>query len=312
LKPDEKAIVLCDIGIALIGLGHRQDALAHFNASIQTWETALAWSEMAAFYDAEGDSERSMGCWSKVIALDPLHVKARLELGYHSIHTQAFEEAGRHFRRVLEIDGSYISALEGAATAIMLSGMHGQGGSASQAMAYLEKADLLKPGDKDILAKKAMLYLVLRDPQKAVACFDSAVAADPLDERIRALRDSYLGGDDVAAEKSGVHPEPVHDEARTEALTFEIPISAMGQISNEEIEACVNSVRRFIDVSLNGLPVNVDLVREHFGGQQRFLVLQLLESMIVGLGPAQSDEATRRVTRVLTGLRKIMLDIQNH
>lgn len=302
LRDNERAIVLCNKAIALRNIKRYEDAKACLDESINLWETDLAWHQLALIFNVFEKYNEEYKCWVKITVLNPLNITAWIELGYIHNNNKEFGKARYLFERALKLNGSNISALEGVATTIMLQGMQGEGSEPLEAMAYLDKADLIKPNDKDILAKKAMLYIILDNNKKAIEYFDKAIAQDTNDMKIRKLKESYFPENKLIESDKPI-------ESKEGKMEIDIPVAGiLHTISSDEIQHCANLINKLITVTLNGsLPFSQELVNTIFHDINKSVIQTLISQLLVGLKREPQSFFNDKVITILTQLDNMLI-----
>ena len=152
-------------------------------------ENAQARSNLIAVYHKYGqvlDNQRRYGQaiaqLEKGLALAPAHINLRLSLAYVYEHAKDFDSAGRVFEEILELEPDNLQAKEGLANLQIQRGNYLL--NRKKYTAALKVFESIPESDRGtgIYNTIGYLYLMKKQPLKALPAFDAALADDPRDK----------------------------------------------------------------------------------------------------------------------------------
>lgn len=130
-----------DVGRRLAAAGHREEATAYFERSIELFPTGRAWGALGAIHRAQGRWDLALKDFDAAIALNPeffgahhRRAEALLALASPEEAPEARERASAALARALEISRGYTPA------ALMLADLQAESGRNEEAVATLEAA----------------------------------------------------------------------------------------------------------------------------------------------------------------------------
>jgi Tfp pilus assembly protein PilF len=112
LPPKEAARACMVAAEELEKNGHTQEAIQLYEKARNSDPSLKSVSHhLAALYDAQGDSTRSLAEYNKALACDPKNANLLSDLGYYYYERDNFAEAERSLRAALAIDPNHQKAL---------------------------------------------------------------------------------------------------------------------------------------------------------------------------------------------------------
>ena len=157
------------LGIILSSLGRNDEAWREFGiASGHTHADFEVWYNLGRAYIEAGKTERGVSYLRKAFSLDPQHpdVHALLAASYlmrGHIDSAMLDEAIKHFKRALQLNGRHLSSLLGLAMACE------QAGNAQGAQVVLAQAIKLYPRSAPVLFLRALFTMRLQDDAEHLA-----------------------------------------------------------------------------------------------------------------------------------------------
>ena len=138
-------------------------------------QTVVFWSNKGASLSALGRHGEAIGCYDKVLVIDPRHAIAWGNKGYSLGALKRHEEAIGCYDKALAIDPRHAFALgrKGQTLAVL--------GRYEEAIGCYDKALAIDPRDADVLRNKGHSLNVLGRYEEAISCFDKALVINPRD-----------------------------------------------------------------------------------------------------------------------------------
>lgn len=126
---------------------------AFINSAKSEFEKALqsnpnhsdAWSNLGDIYLDQGDFEKAIECYNRVIAVNPYHIKSLLNLGGAYFKRDQFDGALQVYRRILEIEPNSADAYNNIGV------IYGKLGRLDEAVRMWQQALKINPNHRDAL-----------------------------------------------------------------------------------------------------------------------------------------------------------------
>jgi tetratricopeptide (TPR) repeat protein len=183
-------------GIALSGLGRRQDALAAYDRALAISPDYLPALEGAAELEYQAESKRALPLLERVVKLRPDDPTANAMLGVLKYKQHDCTSAIEHFRASRQLISSQPAALAQYGTCLM------NLDKAEDALPIFQRLLALQPDDSHFRYNLAMVQLAAHKPTEAVETLQPLLTATQVDPDVLDLASS-------AYEESGDTPKAV-------------------------------------------------------------------------------------------------------
>ncbi len=179
LKPDESG-TLNDLGLALAKLGRMQEAVAAYEAALKLWPSfGEAHNNLGLALSDMNRPAEAMVHLEQALAIKPDLDSVHFNLGNTLAQLGRTEEAERRFREAIQINPNYAAAYANLGTVLLLTGQIADG------IRQLEAAVRLDPRDVKARFNLAMALTRAGRIEEAIACYREVLRLRPDDAEAR-------------------------------------------------------------------------------------------------------------------------------
>ncbi len=172
-----------------IGLRERSDrffslAETHLREALEKDKTPLAYVLLAEVKGMQGNLDEAQSLFEAALAANPpreVEVEIENDLGNLSIDRQRYEEALRHFMRVIELDPRHERSWFNVARTYRLLK------NDAEAEVYYQRAIEEEPQNPAAFSELGSIYIGMKEPQKAYEVVEQGVRLHPRSAHMRAL-----------------------------------------------------------------------------------------------------------------------------
>jgi tetratricopeptide (TPR) repeat protein len=172
-----------------IGLRERSDHFfslseTHLREALEKDRTPLAYVLLAEVKEMQGDLDEAQSLFETALADNPpreLETEIENDLGNLAIDRQRYEEALRHFMRVIELNPRHEHSWFNVARTYRLLK------NEAEAEVYYQRAIEEEPQNPAAFSELGSIYIGMREPQKAYAVVEQGVRLHPRSAHLRAL-----------------------------------------------------------------------------------------------------------------------------